>query len=152
MGRNIKREENAHTVEEKPPDLHWTDAMETALFNAFLEQYNKGNRATLGWKREAWGPILQAAQAAYKGPQLITKAQCQTKEAHHRAHYKDHLYLKNLPGFIWNEELGIFDAPLEAWEEVIRVCLSIYSNDIPLPMYVAHNIIKILIIYAIFKD
>jgi Myb/SANT-like DNA-binding domain len=77
----------------------------------------------LGWKREAWGPIIRAAQAAYKGPHLITKAQCQTKEAHYRAHYKDHLYLKNLSGFIWNEELGVFEAPPGAWEEVIKVCL-----------------------------
>jgi Myb/SANT-like DNA-binding protein len=112
---------NGETEKEKTPDLQWTDAMETSLFNAFLEQYNKGKRADLGWKREAWGPIIEAVQTAYEGQQLVTKAQCQTKEATYKAHYKDHLYLKNLPGFSWNEELGVFEASPEAWDEQIKV-------------------------------
>jgi hypothetical protein len=42
------------STEEKAPDLQWNDVMEAALFNAFLEQQNRGKRADMGWKSEAW--------------------------------------------------------------------------------------------------
>src|SRR5436305_10207371 len=68
MGRKKKATskptENAET-EKKISDLQWTDEMEAALFNAFLDQHNKGKRADLGWKNEAWGPIVEAVQAVY---------------------------------------------------------------------------------------
>ena len=57
-----KATEHTETDKEKPPDLQWTDAMEAALFNAFLEQHNKGKRADLGWKTEAWGPVVEAVR------------------------------------------------------------------------------------------
>ena len=58
-----KATEHTETDKEKPPDLQWTDAMEAALFNAFLEQHNKGKRADSGWKTESWGPVVEAVQA-----------------------------------------------------------------------------------------
>jgi len=123
-----KATESAEADKERTPDLQWTDAMEAALFGAFLEQHNNGKRADLGWKTEAWGPVVEAVQAVYEGPLEITKTQCQTKEGTYKGHYKDHLYLENLSGFNWNEELGVFEAPPEAWDELIKVCL--YSKMI----------------------
>jgi hypothetical protein len=76
---------------DKPPELQWTEAMEAALFNAFLEQQNCGKRADLGWKSEAWGPVIAAVQAIYEGPVVITKTHCQTKEGVYKSHYKDHI-------------------------------------------------------------
>ena len=120
-----KATEHTETDKEKPLELQWTDAMEAALFNAFLEQHtrNKGKRADLGWKTEAWEPVVEAVQAVYEGPLVVTKTQCQTKEASYEGHYEDHLYLAKLSGFNWNEELGVFEAPPEAWDELFRVCL-----------------------------
>jgi hypothetical protein len=33
-------------------ELQWTDPMEAVLFNAFLEQHNRGKSADMGWKSE----------------------------------------------------------------------------------------------------
>ena len=40
-----KPTENPEMEKEKTPDLQWTDEMEAALFNAFLDQHNKGKSA-----------------------------------------------------------------------------------------------------------
>ena len=137
MGRKKKATskptENPETEKEKTPDLQWTDEMEAALFNAFLDQHNKGKHADLGWKNEAWGLIVEAVQVVYEGPLVITKTHCQTKEGSYKGHYKDHLYLGKLSGFNWNEELGVFEAPPEVWDELIKVYPN--SNMIDTCMY-----------------
>ena len=52
MGRKKKATskptENPEMEKKKTPDLQWTDEMEAALFNTFLDQHNKGKRADLG--------------------------------------------------------------------------------------------------------
>jgi hypothetical protein len=106
---------------DKPPELQWTEAMEAALFNSFLEQQNRGKRADLGWKSEAWGPVIAAVQAIYEGPVVITKTHCQTKEGVYKSHYKDHIWLEKQSGFTFDPETGFFDAAPEAWDELLKV-------------------------------
>jgi Myb/SANT-like DNA-binding domain len=102
-------------------ELQWTDPMEEKLFNAFLEQHNRGKRADMGWKAEAWAAVIEAVQAAYGGQLVVTKTHCQTKEATYKNHFKDHLYIEKLSGFSWNDELGVFEAAPEAWDELVKV-------------------------------
>lgn len=106
---------------DKPTDLQWNDAMEEMLFNAFLEQHKRGKRADMGWKAEAWVFVTQAVQTIYQGPLVISKKQCQTKESTYKSHFRDHLFIAGLSGFSWNQELGVFEAPTEAWDELIKV-------------------------------
>jgi hypothetical protein len=106
---------------EKAPELQWTDAMEASLFHAFLEQHRKGKRADMGWKSEAWVPITQAVQAVYHGLVTVSKKQCQTKESTYKSHFRDHLYIAELSGFSWNDERGVFESSMEAWDELIKV-------------------------------
>jgi hypothetical protein len=54
---------------------------------------------------------------------VVTKAHCQSKEGAIKSYYKDHLFLEKKSGFTWNENTGTFDAPDEAWEELIAVSL-----------------------------
>ena len=88
-------------TQEKLPDLQWSDKMERALFEGFLDAQNAGKRADTGWKSEAWGPVIEAVQARYTGPVTITRTHCQTKESGFKAHYRDHLWLENKSGFTY---------------------------------------------------
>jgi Myb/SANT-like DNA-binding domain len=129
-GGGRKAAENSEADKHNPTELHWTDPMEAALLNAFVEQYDRGKRADLGWKGEAWGPIIEAVQAAYGGPLAVTKVQCQSKEAIYKNHFKDHTYIARSSGFTWNEELGAFEAAPEAWDELVKVYSPMMSSSI----------------------
>jgi Myb/SANT-like DNA-binding protein len=108
-------------AKDKAPDLQWNEAMEAALFNAFVEQQNCGKRADMGWKSEAWGPVIAAVQGVYDGAVVITKSHCQTKEGSYKSHYRDHVWLERQSGFSFDKETGLFDAAPEAWEELLKV-------------------------------
>lgn len=118
------------STKEKAPELQWSEAMEAALFNTFIEQQNRGKRADMGWKSEAWGPVVAAVQEIYDGPVVITKSHCQAKEGSYKAHYKDHLWLEKQSGFTFNHETGCFDAAPEAWEELLKVCITMLNKNL----------------------
>ena len=118
---------------EKTLDLQQTDEIEAALFNTFLNQYNKRKCVDLRQKNEAWGLIVEAVQVVYEGSLVITKTHCQTKEESYKSHYKDYLYLGKFSEFNWNEELSVFEAPPEVQDELIKVYPN--SNMIDTCMY-----------------
>ena len=42
------------------PDLKWTPAMESTLFEGLLAQDRAGKRADAGFKSEAWHAVIEA--------------------------------------------------------------------------------------------
>jgi Myb/SANT-like DNA-binding protein len=127
MGR--PRKANKEPSAGKPPNLSWSEKMESELFEALLDQQNVGKYANVGWKKEAWPPVIQRVQNAYTGPLVVTKTHCQSKEGIYKTHYKDHVWLVAQSGFTYDEETGLIDVVPEAWEEVVKVSptqLSVY--------------------------
>ena len=52
--------------------LVWTKDMEYLMFSQLLEQQERGKRADIGFKKEAWAIVLAIVQTSYRGPLLIT--------------------------------------------------------------------------------
>ena len=102
--------------------------MEYCLFEGLLVQDRAGKRANQGFKGEAWPLVIAAVQEAYNasnhGPTcVITKTQCQGKEAIFKTLYKERCWLLNQSGFGVDLVSSYIEASKEAWAEVIKVCL-----------------------------
>jgi hypothetical protein len=105
--------------------IFWTFEMEAALFETLVGQCRLGLRADSGYKAGAWNKALEVVQCTYHGiRELLTVDKLKSKLSNYQQLYKDWKWLLGQSGFGIHPETRVVTAASEAWEEVIRVCVS----------------------------
>lgn len=106
----------------KPERETWTQEMDNALIDAFLNQLNVGNKVGGSFTSKAYEAITHELQEKFERPFAKEKVKSRWKLIKKNFAKCYDLFKNGLSGFAWDQTTKRWCAEREVWQKLIEVC------------------------------
>lgn len=102
-------------------NLNWSRAMDDALIDAFMHEYEKGNKVNGTFTTTAYENIVAELSALFG--KKVDKERVKNRWKTVKKNFTDvyDIFKNGMSGFAWNPSTHLWDAEPEVWDALIEV-------------------------------